>query len=183
MAASDYYYNSPTSPQERNRRSIPDLNAPLPAIPTTVSVKSKFHQEPSVSISPVTPPFLDREYASYHATQRSLSNESAYHGNSERSYQQPDPFSDNAAIPLQPQYPKSDERRDSGHCDPEYEAQYPPPKPPGGVGRKRVKKGWFGGRIPWVVYTLTLVQITVFIVEIVKNCAKPTHWHTCSVPC
>ena len=32
------------------------------------------------------------------------------------------------------------------------------------------KQGFFSGKIPWLVYILTLVQTTVFIVEIVKNC-------------
>jgi membrane associated rhomboid family serine protease len=35
--------------------------------------------------------------------------------------------------------------------------------------RRKKKKGFFSGRIAWVVYTTTLVQITVFIVEIIKN--------------
>ena len=35
--------------------------------------------------------------------------------------------------------------------------------------RKKKKKGFFSGKIPWVVYVTTLVQITVFIVEIIKN--------------
>ena len=32
------------------------------------------------------------------------------------------------------------------------------------------KKGWFSGKIPWLVYIVSLVQISVFIAEIVKNC-------------
>lgn len=38
--------------------------------------------------------------------------------------------------------------------------------------RKRKKKkdeGWFRGKIPWVVYVCTLAQLTVFIVEIIRN--------------
>lgn len=35
---------------------------------------------------------------------------------------------------------------------------------------KKKKKGFFAGKIPWVVYIVSLVQITVFIVEIIKNC-------------
>ena len=31
------------------------------------------------------------------------------------------------------------------------------------------KRGWFAKPIPYVVYTLTLIQIIVFIAEIVKN--------------
>lgn len=36
--------------------------------------------------------------------------------------------------------------------------------------RKKGLKGFFQGKVPWVVYIFTLVQVTVFIVEIVKNC-------------
>ena len=35
--------------------------------------------------------------------------------------------------------------------------------------RQPEKKGFFSGKIPWVVYTLTLIQLAVFIAELVKN--------------
>ncbi|KPI38295.1 putative rhomboid protein [Cyphellophora attinorum] len=40
-----------------------------------------------------------------------------------------------------------------------------------GKDRKRKKKqdGWFRGKIPWVVYVVTMAQLTVFIVEIIRN--------------
>lgn len=36
--------------------------------------------------------------------------------------------------------------------------------------RRKKKKGFFAGKVPWFVYFISLVQITVFIVEIIKNC-------------
>jgi hypothetical protein len=36
-------------------------------------------------------------------------------------------------------------------------------------GVKRKEQGWFRGRITWAVFFLTLVQFTVFVVEIVRN--------------
>jgi len=36
--------------------------------------------------------------------------------------------------------------------------------------KKKKKKGFFAGKVPWFVYFITLVQVTVFIVEIIKNC-------------
>lgn len=36
--------------------------------------------------------------------------------------------------------------------------------------KKQGLRGFFSGKVPWVVYTFTLIQVTVFIVEIVKNC-------------
>ncbi|KEF53046.1 uncharacterized protein A1O9_10954 [Exophiala aquamarina CBS 119918] len=44
--------------------------------------------------------------------------------------------------------------------------------PPLLPSQKRIpqkKKGFFSGKIPWVVYVVSLAQITVFIVEIVQN--------------
>ena len=58
--------------------------------------------------------------------------------------------------------------------------QYPPSPEsnspqllPDSKGRKKVEGSFgnfFKGKIPWVVYTLTLIQISVFIAEIIKNC-------------
>jgi len=53
---------------------------------------------------------------------------------------------------------------------PESQGINPALLPPKRSRKKRKRKGLFSGRIPWFVYFLTLVQITVFIVEIVKNC-------------
>ena len=35
--------------------------------------------------------------------------------------------------------------------------------------RELEKKGWFSGRVPWVVYFLSVVQTAVFIGELAKN--------------
>lgn len=58
--------------------------------------------------------------------------------------------------------------------------QYPPSPEsnsrrllPDSKGRKKVEGSYgnfFKGKIPWVVYTLSLIQISVFIAEIIKNC-------------
>ncbi|KIY01205.1 uncharacterized protein Z520_02757 [Fonsecaea multimorphosa CBS 102226] len=57
--------------------------------------------------------------------------------------------------------------------------QYPPspesnspPLLPDSKGRRKIEgsfANFFKGKIPWVVYTLSLIQITVFVVEIIKN--------------
>jgi len=36
--------------------------------------------------------------------------------------------------------------------------------------RRKKKGGFFSGKVPWFVYFMTLVQVTVFVVEIIKNC-------------
>lgn len=35
--------------------------------------------------------------------------------------------------------------------------------------KKKQEDGWFKGKIPWVVYVVTLAQLTTFVVEIIKN--------------
>jgi hypothetical protein len=35
------------------------------------------------------------------------------------------------------------------------------------TGRRR--DGWFSGQITWVVYTMTIIQLAVFIAELAKN--------------
>lgn len=42
-------------------------------------------------------------------------------------------------------------------------------RPPQKAAKKRRKHGFFGGKIPWVVYIFTLIQVGVFIGELVKN--------------
>ena len=43
-------------------------------------------------------------------------------------------------------------------------------RPAQNAARRRRKRGFFGAeKIPWVVYTLTLIQVCVFIAELVKN--------------
>ena len=42
-------------------------------------------------------------------------------------------------------------------------------RPSHNTARRRRKHPFFGGKIPWVVYTLTLIQVCVFIAELVKN--------------
>lgn len=45
-------------------------------------------------------------------------------------------------------------------------------RPAQNAARRRRKQGFFGGKVPWVVYTLTLIQVCVFIAELAKNGEK-----------
>ncbi len=73
------------------------------------------------------------------------------------------------SIPLQ-----SSQKLDTTHSLNNQNTQYPP-SPEAQTSsellprKRKKKKGFFSGRIAWVVYITTLVQITVFIVEIIKN--------------
>ena len=51
-------------------------------------------------------------------------------------------------------------------------ARYGGADPEGGIRRRKSnkkKKGWFQGRVTWVVYILTTVQVGVFVGELIKN--------------
>ena len=65
---------------------------------------------------------------------------------------------------------RTDWRNETSEYPPSPESQRDP-----GIGlvphpTPMTKKGWLKGKIPWVVYIVSTVQIAVFIAEIVKNC-------------
>lgn len=85
-------------------------------------------------------------------------------------------------IPLEPQGPNRQPIKDAEMQDHVYEA------PQRKKSRKRrVRFGELGmlgsnsKRIPWVVYIFTVIQVAVFIGEIVKNCKVSAHL-VCRVP-
>ncbi|KAF2269880.1 rhomboid-domain-containing protein [Lojkania enalia] len=155
MAANDYY--SSFSPAQHHNRT----DAPLPPVPGNQSAQS---------ISPVTSPFDDNryEYQSTPSQSQSAFNDTAYHGASSQPHRydthNTDPFADQNAIPLQ-SHSKLDSSPTRYNTDPEgrgYPDSY-------GIPEKKRKKGWFSGKITWVVYILTVVQIGVFVGELIRN--------------
>lgn len=83
------------------------------------------------------------------------------------------PYTDN--IPLQNQ-----QRIDTAQIPLPLDTTFPPspesqmPKPAlldsPRSRRSKKKRGFFSGRVPWFVYIFTLIQVSVFIGEIIKNC-------------
>ncbi|KAH7041999.1 rhomboid family membrane protein [Macrophomina phaseolina] len=134
--------------------------------------------------SPVSSPFTDNAYPAYPQNSHMPPNpygpaygddDTAYHGAAAYGQHRPsdtDPFGDGNAIPLHAQQPKMDASPGRYNMDPEGQAPLV-----GGDGmrrdrsrrHKKKKDGWFSGKIPWVVYTLTVVQIAVFIGEVIRN--------------
>jgi hypothetical protein len=170
MAANDYYNDSYGQSRPRN-------DAPLPPVPGN-------HTQHSVS--PISSPFdehTDRPYPTTTHSSGALGGYPIDTSYSNTSYQpptqysstahindphmrQPDPFADQNAIPLQSQ-PKMDGSSPTRyHGDPEY---YGMGVQPARRKSKKKNKGWFNGRVTWIVYILTTVQIGVFIGSIIKN--------------
>lgn len=171
MSANDYY--SSFTPGGHNAASRPP---PPQHTPSAQSLQS---------ISPVTSPFDDanrydnrHDYSSTaHLTQTqtgvsSAYGDTAYHGNEQshpynKRYDSPpgapqhDPFADQNAIPLQQHGKMGTHPAAAGvyQMDPEGRPRE----------KRRKKKGWFSGRVTWVVYILTAIQIGVFIGEIIRN--------------
>jgi hypothetical protein len=154
MAANDYYNTSypPTGQQHGTTHGRTD--DPLPPLPSNQS-------QNSVS------PFEDHRY---YQTPNSSGALGGYPSHDTSYSNQQDPFTDHNAIPLHAQ-PKTDTNKlDDGsptryNADPE---AYPRPSRKRSKKKKK-KKGWFSGRVTWVVYILTTVQIGVFVGELIKN--------------
>lgn len=78
-----------------------------------------------------------------------------------------DQYAENIPLKSQNQYPNAPPPGDWM----QQPTHYPPPEmiePPAPRGGRK-KKGFFKKKIPWVTYTLTVVMIVVFIVELVKS--------------
>jgi hypothetical protein len=161
MAANDYYNTSYTPQHGRT-------NDTLPPLPSTQS-------QNSVS------PFDDHNYYNTPNSSGALggypSHNNLSHTNTSYGGQQ-DPFTDSNAIPLSVQ-PKmhgpeqgkyGDESPTRYNADPEAFAERPRRKR---SSKKKKKEGWFSGRITWVVYILTTVQVGVFVGELIKNGTSP----------
>lgn len=156
MAANDYYQRPPS--QNKFRPS----DAPLPPLPQD---PFSSHAQPSYEPSPyMSPSYEDTSYRPYEHSQHSVPSPYYASGGGGRDTEQ-NPFADD--IPLRHNPSKTDSditRLDHLPDDPAVVDQ-----PKGNRRRRREKRGWFSGRIPFVVYTLTFIQCVVFIAELAKN--------------
>lgn len=173
MAANDYYNQQPQRPKYQpygsdsysQQGKYERREADLPALPTAGN-----HNRPDASpVSPFEGPFDDHVYpARPQDSQNSFAQDSPYYGQGGggRPFDSTNSFRDD--IPLQDQG-----KKDQG-TDHVYDAQQLPPPNRGSSDNRR--SGGFGrffkkgkGRTSWVVYFFTIVQVAVFIAEIVKN--------------
>ena len=175
MAANDYYNNTySASGALPPPHTATHSESPLPPVPGSHSQQHGY--------SPATSPFDDANRYDSSTTHLAHSNtnsstpyaDTSYHGaaphtphNYDNRYDPPanhqsDPFSDHSAIPLQNQDKMGGGAHNAAVYGADPERRYPREK-------SKKKKGWFSGRVTWVVYFLTTVQVAVFVGEIIKN--------------
>lgn len=152
MAANDYYNTGYSSQQQ-------------PWKPENHTQQTSWaHGSPPTSPQPYPNPY-DHRHSQY--SEHDIAGAGGkYHNND--AYAEDIPLRPNAAQPGKPDWVDSD-------------TQYPPaPDTQAALGpspsnprRRRKKKGFFSGKIPFVTYLFSIIQIAVFIAEIVKN-AKET---------
>lgn len=185
MSAGDYYgtYN-PYDPLDRN----PSLqsrreDAPLPPVPK--SDASPRPTKPSVNttavVSPVSSPFEEDSYSSYPSypsrpsqPQPSTAPDYLY---SRDAHQKPysDPFADPSAISLQSQSTQKPGFHTNGSpiegrdMENNYLRRDSDPKRRG-RRRQRPAGPWWKQKIAWFVWTMTTIQVVVFIIEIIRAC-------------
>ncbi|KAK4504847.1 hypothetical protein PRZ48_002810 [Zasmidium cellare] len=147
MAANDYYNTQYTNHPSPYHDYSDRHDAPLPPLPS--------HS-----------PFDDGAHPYSHQTPSQ-----SYSGANGRVHDDADPFDDGNAIPLNGRKPKHDSTHTISPILPhEQDDPFVRDADPRRKRRRPVSKdGWFKGKITWVVYVLTFVQLVVFIAEIIKN--------------
>jgi hypothetical protein len=160
MAAHDYYRGQTLD----NYSTPPRQQSPSAYLPYSASPSNPQYQS-STSLP------------SYHSRVRpSQQDDSPYQSPYDQQTPSDERYED-SGIPLKPtsktlQSEESFQMQDTNY-PPSPESQkgpslLPHPKP----RRKKKDNGFFTGKIPWVVFTVSLVQISVFIAEIIKNCKR-----------
>lgn len=165
MAANDYY-DTPSDPSRKR------IDGPLPPVPYPYSSYTPNVQQHDASS--ISSPYEDPSYRPYgHQPSPHLtSDHTDYNAGGGRHEFEPSPYSDN--IPLRPQLRKSSsDLLNSHHRRSDAEGGQQPlktrKKSRTGATRRKKKKGLWSGRIPFVVYFFTLVQVVVFIAELIKS--------------
>lgn len=160
MAANDYHDNSH---QTASNPYLRTATKPLPPI-GVLQYSSSPSFQPYSPHSPVST-IASTDQLSQHRDSRFYPSKHGRPG-AESPYSEDIPLKHHAKTSTS----ASDEWRDR-------QGQYPP-SPESQIGHgpgllphptRMKKKGFFSGKVPWVVFTLSLIQITVFIAEIIKN--------------
>jgi hypothetical protein len=152
MAANDYYHQNIPQPPTYDQ-AVPGSTHQTPATAPGIGYASHgaSHDDPSA-------PYHNRE------SQQSFVSDNGQYQAAGR-VTEGDNYAENIPLKAQTNYGNNPDWM-------RQQTQYPPS--PGALedsrrGDGRKKKGFFKKKIAWVTYLLTLAQIIVFIVELVKN--------------
>lgn len=185
MSAADYYgtYN-PYDSGVRSSGLAPGgrHEAPLPPIPKSDASPrpTKPSAKATVGVAPVVSPFDDQAYPPYPSYPTNLSQPQpstrSDHLYSRDYHQKPysDPFADPSAISLQsqqkPGFTENGSPLSGRDAENNFETQRPDRSRRRRWGKERPPGPWWKQKISWVVWTLTTVQVIVFIIELIRNC-------------
>lgn len=166
MAANEYYQTSNTSnPYDTHRPN--HLGSPSPPPASTKPPRSLYTNYQPSRKSDVSSPYSATGPTDSPYDNPYRSRDSYYQGVAGGTLQDDRQYAD--TIPLKSPHPKaySEDQLAGQHT------QYPPSPEsqhlPSSDRRKKRRQGWFSGKITWVVFVVTLVQVGVFIGEIVSN--------------
>lgn len=169
MAANDYYQT--LDPGRRPTQPDRDFYTPSPvssssqrrdSLPSSSTQYKAYQPNSNYAPSPYSASF-DTQHDTLRPSRDSYS-QTAYVGAAAHDDRQ---YADD--IPLKTAISRRESQLDSFN----QHSQYPPSpeaQHPNKDLRRSKKQGWFTGRITWVVFVVTLVQLGVFIGEIVANC-------------
>lgn len=184
MASNDYYHDTRNQHTDYDNYDNYDRrqDAPLPALPP---------QQPSSPLDDRPYPYQNYEQpdTAYRGNTypQSQTPGSMFHGNTYQGnyasrhspVDERDPFGDHDAVPMDNyKYKHSSQSSTVPVITPVYDDPFVRDVDPNSNKRRwprgarasgGKKNGWFSGQITWVCYILTLIQIIVFIVEIIKN--------------
>jgi hypothetical protein len=161
MAANDYYSNTFTPHHSHNQAPFQD-DYHQPTLNTAAP--------PGPYGDPISPSSYDGHSAPYHGrfSQNSFTSENAYYSSGGKN-----PGADQYAedIPLKPnaQTPQMNDAQWM-HPDTQYGRQMPmDPDLSGRPTRKTRKPKFFNKKIAWVTYLLTIVDVGVFVGELIRS--------------
>jgi hypothetical protein len=152
MAANEYYHSNIPQPPSYDHTASGHSGDRLPAVPGYGYATNNYNRDDP------TAPYHNRE------SQQSLQSDNGAYPAAGR-VTNGDHYAEDIPLKAQTQYGNNPEWMHQ-------QTQYPPS--PGGLEDRRPrenrrKKGFFKKKPAWVTYILTLIQVIVFIVELVKS--------------
>jgi len=174
MAANEYYNSTPSPYGRRNSNPPSPIHSPDPytaytphhgQTPDPYTASASHHAQPSAPY--MSSSLEDSSYGPYaDHSQQSISSNYYAAGGGGREHE-PSAYSDD--IPLRQNPSKRDSDVVMHDPLPDDPAIVDRPTKSAARRRRNEKQGFFSKKIPWVVYTFTLIQVAVFIAELAKN--------------